>query len=78
MSALFGHIFERDFDKSNYEENLGVAMYMEGLLKLMTFRMKELQKGGDALPTFIPRSIRHKIFAEFTEDGYDNSLININ
>ena len=66
---MFGSILEREFDRSN-SEILGIALYIEGLLKLLLFRVKDMKSGPKALPLFIPAGLRSKIFATFTEDRY--------
>jgi len=68
FSKMFGSILEREFDRSN-SEILGIALYIEGLLKLLLFRVKDMKSGPKALPLFIPAGLRSKIFATFTEDS---------
>lgn len=70
---MFGSLLEREFDRSN-SEILGIALYIEGLLKLLQFRVKDMKSGPKALPLFIPAGLRSKIFATFTDDRYVNRL----
>ena len=71
FSKMFGNILEREFDRSN-SEVLGVALYIEGLLKLLQFRVKDMKSGPKALPLFIPAGLRSKIFSTFTDERYIN------
>ena len=68
---MFGSILEREFDRSN-SDTLGIALYMEGLLKLLQFRVKDMKSGPKALPLFIPAGLRSKIFTTFTDDRHVN------
>ena len=70
---MFGSILERQFDRSN-SEILGIALYIEGLLKLLQFRVKDMKSGIKALPLYLPQSIRSKIFTSFTDQRYVNPL----
>jgi len=68
FSKMFGSILEREFDRSN-SDTLGIALYMEGLLKLLQFRVKDMKSGPKALPLSIPAGLRSKIFTTFTDDS---------
>ena len=68
---MFGSILEREFDRSN-SDILGIALYMEGLLKLLQFRVKDMKSGPKALPLSIPAGLRSKIFTTFTDDRHVN------
>ena len=68
---MFGSILEREFDRSN-SEVLGIALYIEGLLKLLQFRVKDMKSGPKALPLFIPAGLRSKRFSTFTDERYIN------
>ena len=68
---MFGSILEREFDRSN-SDTLGIALYMEGLLKLLQFRVKDMKSGPKALPLSIPAGLRSKIFTAFTDDRHVN------
>jgi hypothetical protein len=65
LSQLFGHFLDRDFEKSN-TDHLGIALYIESLVKLLQFRVKEFRLGAKALPHFVPIGTRNKVFQEFT------------
>jgi hypothetical protein len=47
-------------------ENLGILLYIEGLVKLLGLRVKQLDIGPKALPPALPMGIKEKIFKKFT------------
>ena len=69
FSSMLGSFLEREFDRST-SETLGIALYIEGLIKLILLRARELSAGPNALPDFIPSALRRKIFDTFTDDRY--------
>ena len=61
---MLAYTLEKQFGKPDLEY-VGIALYMEGILKLLTFRSKQLGRGPKELPPFIPMNIRIKIFSTF-------------
>ena len=44
-----------------------LGLYAECILRLLSSRVKELDKGAKCLPDFVPLTLRIRIFERFTE-----------
>ena len=67
LSPLGGVIF-RKFMKSSGDlgDKVGLALYMEGIIRFSKLRQGELCRGEKALPRFLPKSVKTKILSLFS------------
>ena len=62
LSPLGANIFHRFINSSeDLGEKVGLALYMEGIIKLSKLRKGELNKGEKVLPKYLPRSVKQKV-----------------
>ena len=54
--------------RSADEQKLGVAIYMEAIVKFLNMRAKDFSQGPRALPPYVPMGLKSKVFTAFTED----------
>lgn len=64
ISELLCYTLEKQFGKPDLEY-VGIALYMEGIVKLLSCRAKQLGRGPKELPPFLPLNLRMKIFSTF-------------
>ena len=67
LSPLGGVIF-RKFMKSSGDlgNKVGLALYMEGIIRFSKLRQGDLGKGEKALPNYLPKSVKKKILDHFS------------
>eukprot|EP00095_Tigriopus_kingsejongensis_P008452 maker-scaffold18_size714446-snap-gene-1.16 protein:Tk08452 transcript:maker-scaffold18_size714446-snap-gene-1.16-mRNA-1 annotation:"protein rft1 homolog" len=68
ISILLCQLVSKQWNKPDYEY-LGVALYVEGLIKLQAATLKTLKLGPKGLPQYLPEGLKRKIFKEFVEDN---------
>ena len=67
LSPLGGVIF-RKFMKGSGDlgNKVGLALYMEGIIRFSKLRQGDLGRGEKALPNYLPKSVKKKILDHFS------------
>ena len=62
LSPLGVEIFSKIIKSSgDLGDKVGLALYMEGIIRLSKLRPGQLKRGEKALPSYLPRTVKQKV-----------------